>query len=287
MRGGDGVELCAITVRDVPAVARFLHAELNSRVSAEEWERAMTPPWSHDWPDHGLFLRHRGRVVGAQLAFYSTRELPGGRELFCNLGAWCVLEEHRSSGLRLLRGLLRRREYTFTDLSPSGNVVGLNRRLRFVDLDTRAYAVPATPGRRGKVRVISDPDRVSNMVPEPSRRLFEDHRHSAAARHVIVTAGDRCCYLMFRRDRRKRVPLFATVLHVSDPAIFRTAAPAVSRHLLVHHGLPVTLVEERVVSGRPARSMRLRRTRPKMFRSERLGPQDVDYLYSELTCVAW
>ncbi len=293
MRGGDQgdrAQVCAITADDVPEVARFLHAELNARVSAQAWERAMTPPWSTDWPDHGLLLRHQGRVVGAQLAFYSTRDLPSGREQFCNLGAWCVLEEHRSAGLGLLRGLLRRRDYTFTDLSPSGNVVGLNRRLKFVDLDTRTSAVPALPALpwpSRAVRVTSDVTAVAPLVPPAPRQAFEDHRDSAAAHHVVVSEGERHCYVMFRRDRRRRLPLFATVLHVSDPELFRRTAPALARHLLVRHGLPVMLVEERVAGGRPAGSAWRGASRPRMFRSERLGPESVDYLYSELTCVAW
>lgn len=285
MRGGDGAELCAITRADVPAVARFLNEQLNSRVPAHSWERAMTPPWSGDWPDHGLLLRDRGRVVGAQLAFYSTRDLATGRESFCNLGAWCVLEEHRSSGLRLLRGLLRRREYTFTDFSPSGNVVELNRRLRFTDLDTRTHAV--LPGPSRGVRVTSDPHRVASLVPDASRRIYEDHRTMAAAHHVVAATDDGVCYLIFRRDRRRRLPLFATVLHVSDDTAFRRHAPAIAAHLLTRHRVPCLLAEERIVGGRPARSVPLRSSRPRMFRSERVAARDVDYLYSELTCVAW
>lgn len=287
MWGGDKVELCAITPADVPAVADFLHRELNDRVSPTAWAQAMTPPWSTDWPDHGMFLRHDGEVVGVQLAFYSTRELGGNRELFCNLGAWCVREEHRGSGLRLLRGLLGRKEYTFTDLSPSGNVVGLNRRLKFVDLDTTTSAVPAVPGRPGSVRVTSDPAEVAREVPDGSRRVYEDHRTCAGAHHVVISDGDRRCYLVFRRDRRKRLPLFATVLHVSDPELFARAAPAVARHVLVRHRVPVLLVEERVAGGRPRGSLRLGGSRARMFRSDHLGAEDVDYLYSELTCVAW
>ena len=61
-------------------------------------------------------------VVGAHLAFYSERTIDGRTERFCNLGAWCVLPDHRFHGLRLLKALLAQDGYHFTDLSPSGNV---------------------------------------------------------------------------------------------------------------------------------------------------------------------
>jgi hypothetical protein len=74
---------------------------------------------------------------------------------------------------------------------------------------------------------------------------------------------------------------------VSDPELFARAAPAVARHVLVRHRVPVLLVEERVAGGSPRGSLRLGGSRARMFRSDHLGADDVDYLYSELTCVAW
>ena len=58
-------------------------------------------------------------------------------------------------------------------------------------------------------------------------------------------------------------------------------------HLLTRHGIPLTLAELRVVKHRPTPSVMLRSNRVKMFLSNRLGPETIDYLYSELTCVAW
>jgi hypothetical protein len=42
-----------------------------------------------------------------------------------------------------------------------------------------------------------------------------------------------------------------------------------------------------MLGRRPRLSYVLRSPRPKMFRSDRLAPEHVDYLYSELVCVAW
>ena len=85
------------------------------------------------------------RIVGAHLAFYSRADDRRPPERFCNLGAWCVLPEYRFHGLRLLKALLAQEGYHFTDLSPSGNVVGLNKRLGFEFLDTTTALVPNLP----------------------------------------------------------------------------------------------------------------------------------------------
>ena len=283
------VELGPITGADIECVATFLHAHLNSRVSAATWAAAMQPPWSSAWPNHGFFLQHQGEVVGAYLAFYSDRMIDGRLERFCNLSAWCVLEEYRAHGLRLIQRLLRQRDYHFTDLSPSGNVVALNQRLRFVSLDTATAAVPNLPWpvpARG-IRISSSPDDVAGTLTGQNSEIYKDHAHAAAARHAVISRGDNHCYVIWRHDRRKGLPLFGSVLYVSDPELFGQAALQFSRHLLLRHRVLVTLAERRVVGFRPRRSIRLPRPRPKMFRSDRLKPDQIDYLYSELTCVAW
>lgn len=123
--------LAPIGPEDVREVGAFLSEHLNARITPAQWASMMVPPWPAESPNHGFLLRADDAVVGVHLAFYSTRSIRGRVEHFCNLGAWCVLEPYRAHGLRLLRAVLGQRGYTFTDLSPSGNVVEVNRRLRF------------------------------------------------------------------------------------------------------------------------------------------------------------
>lgn len=278
-----------ITATEVPAVAEFLHAELNSRVSVEAWARALSMPWKVDAPNAGFLLRDGNEVVGAYLAFYSTRDIGGKVENFCNLGAWCVRPGYRVHSLRLLKALLAQPGYHFTDLSPSGPVIALNRRLGFQHLDTTtALAVnlpwPPWPGR---VRLSADPRVIEATLRGRDLEIYRDHRDTAAAHHVVLTEGARWCYVIFRRDRRKDLPLFASLLHVSDPELLRRGWRTFSRHLLLRHRIPFTLAELRIVAHRPRPSHLLRSARPKMFKSAHLTPDQVDYLYSELTCVAW
>ena len=104
---------------------------------------------------------------------------------------------------------------------------------------------------------------------------------------MVLRSGDEWCYVVFRKDRRKGLPLFASLLHVSNPALFRRCARPFTRHLLVRHGIPATLLEQRVAGHRPWPSVLLKSPRRKMFRSTGLAPDQIDYLYSELVCVAW
>jgi hypothetical protein len=280
------VQLSLIAEADLPTVARFLHTHLNQRVPADAWVRALRVPWKVGAPNHGFQLRSGDQVVGVYLAFYSERVIDGRPERFCNLGAWCVLPEHRFHGPRLLKALLAQDGYHFTDLSPSGNVVAINTRLGFQQLDTATALVPNLPWP-GRGRISGDPAVLAETLTGPELERYRDHAGAAAARHLVLRRGDRWCYVVFRKDRRKRLPLFASILHVSDPALFRELGAAFARHLLLRYGVLATLAELRVVRHRPRWSVMLRASRSKMFRSDRLAAADIDYLYSELTCVAW
>lgn len=248
----------------------------------------MRPPWSSAQPNHGFMLREAGRVVGAHLAIYSERRVDGRDERICNLAAWCVEPARRHHGVRLLRALLGQEGYHFTDLSPSGNVVPLNLRLRFRALDTATALVPNLPWPpRHGVRIVSEPGQIARSLDGRELEIYRDHERAPAARHLLIVRGDECCHVMFRRDRRKGLPLFASFIHVSNPELFRVAARDVHRHLLLRHAIPMTLHELRVAGAAPRPSLKLRSPRPKMYRSPTLRPEQIDYLYSELALVAW
>jgi GNAT superfamily N-acetyltransferase len=282
------VQLRPIEPGDLALVGHFLSRHLNPRLSPAEWAASIVPPWIVESPNHGFQLVQDGELVGVHLAFYSRRLIDGAVEDFCNLGAFCVLEPYRSHGIRLLRALLAQPGYSFTDLSPSGAVVPLNQRLRFSSLDTATVLIPSRPvpwPRR--TRVIDDPDVIEARLTGADKVIFEDHRRATAARHLLLQRGDRECYVIFRHDRRKGVPAFASILHVSDRELFADSMTELTRHLLLRHGVLCVLGELRVIGARPSMSLRLTKPRPKMYRSTRVGADAIDYLYSELTCVAW
>lgn len=286
------VRVAPIVSSDLRRVAEFLHAHLNRRVSVDAWARSVDVPWTVDAPNHGFMLiddKHDNAMVGVYLAFYSEREIDGRPERFCNLGAWCVLPDYRFYGLRLLKALLGQEGLHFTDLSPSGNVVPINSRLKFQFLDTTTALVPNLPWPSwpGKYRVSADPRAIESTLTGHELELYRDHVRTSAARHLLLRNGEEWCYVVFRKDRRKNLPLFASILHVSNPELLRRMARPLASHLLLRHRLPVSLVELRVASHRPWPSVLLRSPRPKMFKSSRLAPDQIDYLYSELVCVAW
>jgi hypothetical protein len=281
------VTVTAITPHDIPRVAEFLHANLNSRVPADRWAGALDVPWDAEQPNAGFMLVDGDAIVGAHLAFYSQRMIDGRPVAFCNLAAWCVLPDYRFHGIRLLKALLAQDGYHFTDLSPSGNVVGINKRLGFESLDVTTALAPNLPWPSRRGAVISDPAEIERTLSGPDLQLYRDHAGLQAARHVVLRTGREWCYVVFRADRWRRVPRLASILYASNPRLLRRMWRQLASHLLVAHGLVATLAEERIVEHRPRPSVRVTPQRLRMFRSPTLTSEQVDYLYSELACVAW
>ena len=283
------VDVRPITDEDSDAVAGFLHDHLNPRVSRAAWGALLCPPWNVEAPNHGFQLLTGDMIVGVYVAVYSERDVEGELRRFCNLAAFCVLEEHRAHSFRLMRALLAQRGFEFTDLSPSGNVVALNTRLGFASLDTMTRLSPNLPRipRRG-ITVSDDPAVVEAVLVGQDARIYRDHQNAPAARHIVAIAHGEYSYLVVRKDRRKRLPVFASPLYVGGSTdLLRSAWPQIASHLLLRQGALATLAERRVLGFIPTRGLDLRNPRAKMFIGKNLSADTIDYLYSELSLLEW
>jgi len=271
---------------EAPEVAEFLHRHLNARISPKSWLAVLAPQWGGG-PNHGFLLRSGDSVVGAYAAIYSRRTHDGQEVNVCNLAAFCVLEQHRAHSLRLVRALLGQKNFVFTDLSPSGNVPAMNERLGFATLPSATRSTLNLPRIGGGARLIEHPDEIEGVLRGPDAVVFADHREAPAARHLVVQDAGRYAYLIYRRDRRKRLPLFATTLYVGgDTGLLAENWAGVASRLL-RRGFIATLAEERILGFTPGGwGFDVRHPRPRMFKGAVL-PEDVDYLYSELTQLEW
>lgn len=285
----EDIRVLPIQAEDVPHVAQFLNTHLNSRPGITAWTRLMEPPWSSNAPNSGFRLVNGSTgIVGAYVGVYSERVIDGATHRFCNLGAFCVLPEFRAHSFRLLRSMLAQRGFEFTDLSPSGNVIALNERLGFSRLEGTTTLVPNLPRlTRRTIQISEDLGVIRKTLRGEDLTIFHDHRLAPAARHILAYSKDSYAYLVYRRDRRKRLPIFASPLYIGgDHDLLRRSWGQLTSRLL-RHGLLATLAESRLLGYTPKGVWTLQNPRPKMVRSKLVAGADIDYLYSELTLLEW
>ena len=285
---GASVQVCPITDVDLPEVAQLLGEHFPPDTPADQWadawQRTVNLPGS-EAPNHGFLLRADGQVVGAYPAIYSTRIIDGRRERICNLAVWYVAPEYRKHSIRMAQAILGQEGWHFTDLTPIEVVQKLNLRLGFSYLDTTTALIPNLPwpSLPGRVRVSADPAVIEATVTGPARVYYQDHANCRWARHLVLIQDNQWCYLQWRKERRKNLPLFASIQYASNPSLLRRASTSLGRHLLVHHGALATLVEIRVAGDRIRPSLLLPKAKRRMYKSATLGPDKIDYLYSEIT----
>ena len=272
---------------DLPEFCRFLTEHLSAERTAEAWAQAFRQDWCPNKPNNGFLIRHDGRVVGGIGAIYAERLVRGRPEKFCNITSWCVLDAFRTQSGRLAMAVVSQPGFHFTDLTPTEVVSKTLQFFKFKPMDERHILCPNIPwpfARLSGIRVIADPDRIGQLLAPDDARAFRDHRHLPWLHHLAVGGPAGWCHVVWREARLKHVT-GAMILAVSDPELFLRYRLPVASHLLLHHALPYTRVEARLLGRVPKPSIVLAGYRNKVFRSETLTEADISNLYSELVAL--
>lgn len=272
-----------ILADDIDDVGRFLHENLNRRISAGAWSASLRQPWLTPPPNHGMQLFDPdGRRVGVLLALYSEQVIDGRTERFCNPHSWCVLDSHRHASLSLVLAILRQRDFQFTMFTPNPKVTQVFTGLRFKLLDSGLLYFPnlARPWRTAGEFVESDPDRIAQRLQGTARAEFEAHRHLPWLRFVAFGRGDEAVLAFYKPGRWKKMPC-AMLGHLSDPALAARHGHLLRAHLL-GQGFLVSRIEARFLPQAPRLALRTVRTQPKLALVRGLADGQVRDVYSEL-----
>jgi len=271
----------------VAEVGEFLHANLNSRFSAEFWSGSLLHRWAQQQPNHGMQLRHEGRLVGVFCALYSDQALNGRVERICNPHSWCVLPDYRRHSIGLLLPLLKQTGMHFVMLTPNPNVAKVFLGLKFRLLDDDELVIPnigARPGFGRHAFAESQRGAVEARLSGQARRDFEAHSGFPWLHFSAFGEGEDTCFVVFKRMHWKRLPC-AKIIHISDAQAFERHSHLLRNHLLFRHGIAWSKVEARWLSRRPRFAVHLKRNQPKLVLSPTLSDAQVGDLYSELVAL--
>jgi len=261
-------------------------------MTRDDWRRMLfSATWS-DNPQRGFALYADGKAVGFIGTIFSNRRLAGRIEPVCSLSSWIMLPDYRSEVLKLLMPILKLRDHSILNPTPSPGAYGIFSQLGFVPLESERLILPPLPGLRDTMETLSGTFTTSRSDLEgqltgEEGTLYEHHSWCAAARHVLLRSGERQCYVVATPVRKKRLP-FAEIQYASDWNLFWDL------WLLAHAALfPATraaalLVDKRFTGGRkPPLSVAWRC--PRLYRPAHKGiePRMIDGLYSEMMNLKW
>jgi hypothetical protein len=261
-------------------------------MTREDWRQMLfSAAWS-DNPQRGYALYAEGKAVGFIATIFSERRIAGRVEPVCSLSSWIMLPDYRSDVLKLLMPILKLRDHSILNPTPSPAAYGIFSQLGFIPLESERLILPPVPGFRDTAGALSGSFTTSKAdlqrkLTGEEGTLYEHHSWCAAARHVLLRRGQRECYVVATPMRKKGLP-FAEIQYASDWNLFWDL------RLLAHAALfPATravalLVDKRFTGGRkPLLSVAWRC--PRLYRPAHKGiePRMIDGLYSEMMNLKW
>ena len=261
-------------------------------MTSEDWRRMLfTTPWS-DNPQRGYALYANGKAVGFIATIFSKRNIGGRVEPICGLSSWIMLPEHRSDVLKLLMPILKLRDHSLLNPTPSPAAYGIFSQLGFVTLETQRLILPPLPGFRGGAGALSgsfttSKDDLERELTGEEATLYRHHAWCAAARHVLLRRGDRRCYVVATPMHKKGLP-FAEIQYASDWSLFwelRLLAQAA----LFPTTRALALFVDRRFAGERKPLFSVSWGCPRLYRPAHKGiePRMIDGLYSEMMNLKW
>ena len=132
---------------------------------------------------------------------------------------------------------------------------------------------------RDGLQTVSRPGDIEACLDGVALQTYLDHRRFPWLHHVLIGREGGWCHVIYKHRKFKRLPA-ASVLHASDRSLLKTGWRRLSRHFL-SQGLASTHIDYRALGLLPWPSVMRSGFNAKVFLSEQLREDQIDYLYSE------
>ena len=280
------MQLEPITAEHFPFIYATFLVDDDHRLTESDWRRMFLYPWKQPHDEYGYVLMDGQQLVGVIGTIFSERIVGESSHRVCNLHSWFVKPEYRGRSLLLLRPVLRMKDVTLTDFTPTPAVVAISMRLGFQPINNTLKIL--MPVRTFQVKdaitleVLSNPALAYQRLNRSDFMIYYNHM-TYDCNHVYCESDTDSCYILFSRVTRTAVP-YGYLRYVSNKPFF-----------LKHHALIRQYLQKRcrtrflAVDARhyPQKSLPLSFEVPvhanALIRPVDLQPGDIDNLYSEAT----
>jgi hypothetical protein len=258
---------------------------LDPRRPVEHFRRIFEYPWRTHEDYVGFALYDEHAPVGFMGLIFSELLVEDRQERLCNVTSFIAKETHRAEAALLPLQLRTLTEYTVTNLTCNDAAYRVFTRVGFKVLDDRKIILRPTwtsfgTRRTGPWGVEHRPEKIRRHLGPEHQQILE--HHLPYAKHLLVHRDDRYCYMVFTLGRRRGLRT-ARIGFISDPSLFAQTWATVQGGLWRQHRAVLAECDSRLlpqVAGAGSRTKAM--AIPRLFRSDRLSPEQIPNLYSEL-----
>ena len=268
-----------------PDVARFLHEEMNPKISYERWLSLIDGRWAADDAGYAIIAEDAGQIVGVLAAIYADRHINGRDVRTCNLSSWYIRKAHRGGGLgfKMMSTALSEPNVTFTTYSSNAPALSVCLKAGMTTLETHRM-VWHTRGEpaKGELVVMRDLDAAAHLTDPVSQKAVKAHGDLNIHPLVFRTKNGDVCTVVFSVKRKGEDIEFHEALYISDRELFAKNARALADAMLPSSKALLS-VDSRLLAGQDAAPDELWELPVhRGFQSAGLEAHEMDFLYSEI-----
>ena len=265
--------------------AEFLEDD-DPRFSREDWQRLFSLSGDGEASRQlGYRLDKAGRTVGILGTVFSQQAIGDRMEQFCNLHSWFVKPEYRGYSLLLLRPILKLRDYTITDFTPTDDVCKIERRLGFRGLDSTVRILPPLPlWSRYEALECHEGNEISvDGLDAATQRIVVDPRVSHLHRFAFSKKGETSVVICSRVTLHWRP--YCYIVHVQNPDFLAKNSLLIRARLCRALDSSFVAVDDRLLTSPIPWSIALPRRTRQLFRSNRLSPHQISPVFTEVSAL--
>ena len=274
------------SLNDFKQVYPLLREFNNPKISKEQWQNLFSDYWNFKDAYCGYKLMDGSKVKGFISCIFSRKYINGKWEKFCNLSSWIVKKEYRNYSIEILYPLKNLQDYTITSFTPAvSSYKALTKLFKFKDFDRCEVIIPVLPRflkRNCKITTHS-PLRTQTFLQylsEYEKKVFQDHVFFDCE-HLVVRTDRGNLYLIFKKVYKRHLP-FAKLYFAGDPGIFLEHLEELRFRIPLALKTVGLVVDSRFLGDEPIPFSKSKKFyMPMLYKSDRLKPHEIDYLYSE------
>ncbi len=176
----------------------------------------------------GYALFDGSEIVGILGMRFSKRTISGKIHKFCNLHSWFVKEKYRGKGLFLMRPVLKLRDHTVVDFTPTQKVDEILKRLGFQYLNSTLtillpFLLKSTDA--SNFTITGDGQTIRDKLSRIDSKIFDDHR-MFKCQYLLLSNENEYCYIVYSTVIRHWLP-YCYIHYISNKKMFATRNKAI------------------------------------------------------------